>query len=94
MLLLVPVRQLMKVVSLHLVTPRSPTQWVGETVDGQTVYVRYRHGWLSVGVGRDLDAAIEDETIGRNVEGDSCSEMSYDMLQTSIPEVEWPERLS
>ena len=40
---------------------RSPSQWEGQLDDGRPVYVRYRHGWLSVQfgpVGEDIDSAV------------------------------------
>lgn len=36
-----------------------PSQWEGRTDDGNRIYIRYRHGWLSAGVGRTMDDAIE-----------------------------------
>ena len=35
-----------------------PSQWEGKTTDGRFVYIRYRHGELSVGVGVDQDDAV------------------------------------
>jgi hypothetical protein len=35
---------------LKRTTIASPSQWEGETLDGKEVYVRYRHGLLSVEV--------------------------------------------
>lgn len=37
-----------------------PSQWEGETEDGRKVYVRYRHGLLSVGLGATMDEAVDD----------------------------------
>ncbi len=37
-----------------------PAQWAGTLTDGTCLYVRYRHGVLSVGFGSTPDAAVED----------------------------------
>ncbi len=37
-----------------------PSQWEGELDDGRSLYVRYRHGLLRVGVGEGLGQAIEN----------------------------------
>jgi hypothetical protein len=36
-----------------------PAQWEGEMATGDAFYVRYRYGFLTIGFGADLDAAIE-----------------------------------
>jgi len=36
-----------------------PSQWQGKTDDGRAVYIRYRSGWLEVGVGDTLDEAVD-----------------------------------
>lgn len=36
-----------------------PAQWEGTLADGRLVYVRYRHGWLAVGLGDTLEEAVE-----------------------------------
>ena len=41
-----------------MTTSACPTQWEGRLEDGQTLYVRYRHGWLQAGTGPDLEAAV------------------------------------
>lgn len=38
----------------------SPSQWEGETADGQHLYVRFRWGELTVGLGADSDQAIDN----------------------------------
>jgi hypothetical protein len=43
-----------------------PAQWEGRMESGEWFYVRYRYGFLTVGFGPDLDAAIE---AGRGPEG-------------------------
>lgn len=37
-----------------------PTQWEGTLDDGRAIYVRYRHGELSVGIGGDIDDAVRN----------------------------------
>ena len=36
-----------------------PSQWEGEMVDGRSVYIRYRWGRLTVGIGNNIDEAID-----------------------------------
>lgn len=36
-----------------------PAQWQGRMVTGEVFYVRYRHGFLTIGFGPDVDAAVE-----------------------------------
>jgi hypothetical protein len=47
-----------KVVALKKTSLACPSQWEGTLEDGRVVYVRYRHGALSVGVGDDIDEAV------------------------------------
>ena len=35
-----------------------PSQWEGKTADGRHVYVRYRYGFLQVGIGATLDETV------------------------------------
>jgi len=37
-----------------------PSQWEGKTEDGKTVYILYRWGCLSAGVGATLDEAVDN----------------------------------
>lgn len=42
-----------------------PSQWEGTVSNGWTVYVHYRGGVLSIGLGQSLDAAV-DNSMGWN----------------------------
>ena len=57
-----------------------PSQWEGETTDGRVVYIRYRWGYLSAGIGADIGEAVRDnlyeEQIGGELDGYI---MEYDM---------------
>lgn len=48
-----------RIVTLKRTTWVCPTQWVATLDDGRTVYARSRNGELSVGVGDDLDDAVD-----------------------------------
>lgn len=37
-----------------------PSQWEGTLADGRTVYARFRHGHLSVGIGETVSGAVEN----------------------------------
>ena len=52
----------MLIAELTQTCDRSPSQWEGRLDDGRTIYIRYRHGQLSVHVGPaggDLDSALD-----------------------------------
>ena len=49
-----------KVVALEKMCFACPAQWEGTLEDGRTVYARYRGGALSVGIGKDIDEAIDN----------------------------------
>lgn len=49
-----------RVVALKKTCFACPAQWEGTLEDGRTIYARYRGGALSVGIGDDLDEAIEN----------------------------------
>lgn len=60
-----------------------PSQWEGMTEDGRAVYVRYRWGYLSVGVGRTLREAVDascsdDEWFGVEIGGGYSGDISED----------------
>lgn len=48
-----------RVVTLAKTCGAFPAQWDGELDDGRVVYVRYRHGWLSIGAGATEDEAVD-----------------------------------
>jgi hypothetical protein len=37
-----------------------PSQWEGALDDGHTVYARFRHGRLSVGIGETVEGAVDN----------------------------------
>lgn len=45
------------VTSLKMTCLAVPSQWEGELNDGRSLYGRYRHGLLRVGIGEDAKAA-------------------------------------
>jgi hypothetical protein len=71
----------------------SPSQWEGKTKDGRAIYIRYRSGWLEVGVGDNVDqaadasAAVDDsvplyrEKIGGNLDGEIAEDELLDRLR-------------
>ena len=44
---------------LEMTCDAFPAQWEGRTDDGRCVYVRYRSGWLRIGLGDTHAAAID-----------------------------------
>lgn len=49
-----------KVVALRKTCIACPSQWEGALDDGRVIYIRYRHGTLSVGTGDDIAAAVRN----------------------------------
>jgi hypothetical protein len=73
---------------------RSPSQWEGETQDGRRVYVRYRWGHLTIGIGESMSDAVEhggnlfDKQLGDRLDGS----LEFDQLRDATKElIQWPE---
>lgn len=49
-----------KLVSLKNTCIACPSQWEGTLEDGRAIYARYRHGELSVGIGKDINEAVRN----------------------------------
>ena len=49
-----------KVVALKKTSTACPSQWEGTLEDERTIYARYRHGALSVGVGNNIHDAVHN----------------------------------
>lgn len=49
-----------KVAALKKTCSACPSQWEGTLEDGRAIYAHYRYGELSVGVGDDVDKAIDN----------------------------------
>lgn len=76
---------------LELTCESCPAQWQGRTVDGRFVYVRYRSGWLQVGVGDTFKAAVCDESDVRRLGDGYDGFMTYEELKAATRgRVEWP----
>ena len=85
---------MVRVSNLIQTCSKSPTQWEGRTSDGRLVYVRYRWGWLTNGIGQTIDEAVRSETnlferqLGEKRDGD----LDYARLRAVTDGlVEWPE---
>lgn len=78
-----------KVVTLRKTCLACPSQWEGRLGDGRTIYARYRGGVLSVGVGNDIDEAIDkgrsDQALYADCVGDGLDGfMDFDELRTHL----------
>ena len=83
------------VVELEQTCRACPAQWEGRTADGRHVYVRYRFGWLQVGVGATLEDAIDDETITLKLGDGMDGFLTYSQLIAATQDqVRWPSRRS
>lgn len=47
------------IAALAITSRACPAQWEGAMEDGRVVYVRFRHGSLSLGFGRNIGEAVE-----------------------------------
>jgi hypothetical protein len=78
-----------KVVALNKTCFACPAQWEGALEDGRTIYARYRGGALSVGIGDDLDEAIDngwtDQALYADYVGDALDGfMDFEELRTHL----------
>lgn len=48
---------MIRLVNLEQTCVACPSQWEGSTIDGRSVYIRFRHGHLTAGVGPTVDDA-------------------------------------
>lgn len=78
-----------KVVALQKTCPACPAQWEGTLDDGRVVYARYRGGVLSVGVGNDIDEAVDngwsDQAVFADYVGDALDGfMDFEELRAHL----------
>jgi hypothetical protein len=88
----------MKVTYIHNLGTTCPTQWEGATDDDRDVYVRYRHGRLTVRLGAKnkhgaMSVFQDGAEIVKNiiVGGPHDGFMSYRELKAWLSDIEWPE---
>lgn len=91
--------KLVRVKTVYQTCDWCPAQWEGRTDDGRPVYARFRHGWLSVRVGkiggtiaqavRSDRLVVDRRGIGHPYDGF----MTYSELKRHTKGViEWPKR--
>jgi hypothetical protein len=77
---------MLKIKRIQMFTDESPTQWFASSEDNLPVYIRYRHGWLSIQVGKLgedwLDAAdtyptVMEELVGGENDGVMATEVMF-----------------
>ena len=76
-----------KVVALNKTCFACPAQWEGALEDGRTIYARYHGGSLNVGIGDDLDEAIDNGRTGHALYADYVGDaldgfMDFEELRT------------
>ena len=84
---------MMRVTKLVMTCGACPSQWEGETDDGRFVYVRYRHGCLTVSVAKECmgDAVRADPVCVVYHGNDMDGSMDEAVLAELTPEIEWPK---
>lgn len=84
-----------KITSLRKTCSACPSQWEGETSDGRAVYIRYRWGGLSLGIGKTIEQAISgpyDVDLYWGSRDGMDGYMRYAELKTRFTdEIDWPE---
>lgn len=82
------------VVNLTRTCEVCPSQWEGRTADGGHIYVRYRWGWLHIGLGTTLNGAIDDMTIDRQMGDEYDGQLTYAQLiaATQDDSIRWPTK--
>lgn len=58
-----------------------PAQWEGRTAGGEYIYVRMRHGRLSLGFGDTLHNAVDGDAVIHEEEGDRGTMSHREMLE-------------
>lgn len=83
---------MIEVVELTQTCDVCPSQWEGKTADGRTIYVRFRWGYLSIGLGGTIDEAIGDETFGREISDGMDGYLPYEELRrVTAGHFIWPD---
>lgn len=76
---------MVKVVEIKKTCDALPAQWEGTDEEGRPVYVRYRWGFLWIGVGKkgeDINSAVDGQEIfGKEIGKSLDGIMSYDGLR-------------
>jgi hypothetical protein len=83
------------VTSLVRTGDRSPSKWEGETYDGRRLYVRYKWGLLSIGIGNSIADAVEhsanffEKQLGDKLDGS----LEFEQLRAVTNGlIQWPEK--
>ena len=68
-----------------------PSQWEGKTLTGDHVYIRYRWGQLTVGIGDSLRDAIENTTLSKGIDETGWLGMmpTEEMMQHTHGVLDW-----
>lgn len=82
------------VASLYHTCDACPSQWQGRTSNGGHIYVRYRWGRLTIGVGETFDDALSGPCLIAIQHGDALDGyMQYDELRLlTRDKIDWPAR--
>jgi len=82
---------MLRVVEIKKTCDALPAQWEGTDAEGRPVYVRFRWGFLWVGVGekgKDIDSAVcGQEVFGKQIGKNLGGVMSYDELKAATKEI-------
>ena len=57
----------MRIINLAQTCYACPSQWEGSLEDGRTIYIRYRHGRLSVSISHEPTDSFSDAVTGENI---------------------------
>ncbi len=75
------------VIELECTCSACPSQWEGKTVDEQYVYIRYRWGFLTVGIGKTHEDAVWDETSCQKIGDEYDGTMNTEEMKSHTKDV-------
>lgn len=64
----------LKIASLTQTCSACPSQWEGNLEDGRMIYIRYRHGWLSVSVSPKPTTDVSKAVMGESIYSESIGD--------------------
>jgi hypothetical protein len=77
---------------IDMTTGACPTQWEGMTTDGEFIYIRYRHGYFTCGIGETEDDAISRDVLWKEVPRWADGIMDWDEMMVLTEEIlDWSQ---
>jgi len=74
----------MLITELKMTCTACPTQYEGRTVDGEYIYIRYRWGVLTLGIGNNINEAVSNRIIHRDFNDGWNGYISFNDLKAEL----------